>query len=74
MREIWCGSNTPVVGASSELLGQVGGKANARGWGRGTKRNFLWCQNLDQVGYTPRKANREKVDNHSVKDHVRTPS
>ena len=24
-------SNTPVVGASSELLGQVGGKANARG-------------------------------------------
>ena len=27
-------SNTPVVGASSELLGQVGGKANARGWRR----------------------------------------
>jgi hypothetical protein len=26
-------SNTPVVGASSELLGQVGGKANARGCG-----------------------------------------
>ena len=37
--------------------------------GGGTKRIFLWCQNFDQVGYTPRKANREKVDNHSVKDH-----
>jgi hypothetical protein len=29
--------------------------------GRGTKRNFLWCQNLDQVGYTPRKVSRKKV-------------
>ena len=26
--------------------------------GGGTKRIFLWCQNLDQVGYTPRKASR----------------
>lgn len=37
--------------------------------GGGTKRIFLWCQNLDQVGYTPRKASRGKVVNHSVKDH-----
>ena len=28
----------------------------------GTKRIFLWCQNLDQVGCTPRKASLKKVD------------
>jgi hypothetical protein len=30
--------------------------------GRGTKRIFLWYQNLDQVGYTPRKPSQKKED------------
>ena len=32
----------------------------------GTKRIFLWCQNLDQVGYTPRKVSRKKVDTTTI--------